>query len=154
MGVQVLLDADAGLLIEGVKAHPALIKPNDEELSRLTGRSFAGIPDMARAALELVAGGIETVVVSLGGEGALFARNGRVLRGHGLKVPVLSTVGAGDSMMAAMCYGAASGQPFEKTCVAAMAVSAASVMCSGTQAASPESIQSLLAKVRMEEISL
>ena len=38
------------------------------------GRKFAGIDEMAAAARELVAGGIETVVVSLGGDGALFVQ--------------------------------------------------------------------------------
>ena len=44
--VQTYLDADAGLLIEGVKAKPTLIKPNDVELSRLTGREFHGVSEM------------------------------------------------------------------------------------------------------------
>ena len=62
---------DGGLLAEGVKACPFLIKPNDAELSRLTGRSFTGIADMARAARELVRGGVGTAVVSLGGDGVV-----------------------------------------------------------------------------------
>ena len=38
LGVKVYMDADAALLIAGAAAKPALIKPNDEELSRLMGR--------------------------------------------------------------------------------------------------------------------
>lgn len=80
------------------------------------GRKFAGIDEMAAAARELVAGGIETVVVSLGGDGALFVRKDQTLRGKGLKVPVLSTVGAGDSMMATLCHGVETGMSFIDTC--------------------------------------
>lgn len=153
-GAKVYMDADAALLIEGAAACPALIKPNDEELSRLMGRRFDGIEDIARAAMELVERGIETVVVSLGGDGALFVRKDLVLRGQGLRVPVLSTVGAGDSMMATLCHGAASGKSFADTCRLAMAVSAATVMCPGTQAADMNTVRELLPKVVLEEIHL
>lgn len=153
-GVRVYLDADGELLIHGAKALPALIKPNDEELSRLMGRRFDGAQDIARAALELVRSGIETVVVSMGGDGALFVRGDTVLRGHGLKVSVQSTVGAGDSMTAAMCYGETTGMSFEETCRLAMAVSAAAVMQSGTQSATMEEIRALLPKVHMETMSV
>lgn len=153
-GIKTFLDADANLLVEGAKACPTLIKPNDEELSRLLGCSFTSIPHMARAALTLTNRGIETVVVSLGADGALFVQNDRVLRGYGLSVPVVSTVGAGDSMMAALCRGIALGDDFENTCITAMAVSAANVMCSGTQSATPESIDALIPKVRLERMTL
>ena len=148
--IQVYMDADAGLLIEGVKACPALIKPNDAELERLTGEHFENISQMAEAAKQLNAQGIETVIVSLGGDGALFARDGQVLRCQGLKVPVQSTVGAGDSMVAAMAHGAASGMTFRETCALAMAVSAASVMMPGTQSPEVGTVRQLLQQVKIE----
>ena len=146
------LDADDALLIEGVKAGPALIKPNDAELSRLTGRTFADADEMARAAGELARGGVGTVVVSLGGDGALFVTGDRALRGYGLRVPVRSTVGAGDSMMAAMAHGAARGLDFRDTCALAMAVSAAAVTTPGTLPAEMSAVNDLLRQVRLEHI--
>ena len=92
-GVQVYLDADSELLIRGAKAHPALIKPNGAELSRLVGRSFSDVEEMADAARKLAADGIGTVVVSLGSDGALFVTRDTALRAEGLKVEVNSTVG-------------------------------------------------------------
>ncbi|MBO4290015.1 MAG: 1-phosphofructokinase, partial [Lachnospiraceae bacterium] len=47
------LDADAALLVHGAAACPEMIKPNDEELARLTGRSFESPEEIARAALAL-----------------------------------------------------------------------------------------------------
>ena len=152
LNAQCYLDADAGLLIRGAAAKPALIKPNDIELSRLLGRSFTDIADMAAAAQELVSGGIGAVVVSLGGDGALFVTRDQTLRGHGLHVPVQSTVGAGDSMMASMAHGAATGMAFRDTCALAMAVSAATVMTPGTQAADMNVVKELLAQVNIEEL--
>ena len=151
-GVQVYMDADAALLIAGAKAGPALIKPNDAELARLMGRSFSGLADMADAARELVQSGIQTVVVSLGGDGALFVQKDVALRGLGLKVPVQSTVGAGDSMMATLAHGAATGMSFRDTCALAMAVSAATVMTPGTQAADMNVVKELLPQVVIEKL--
>ena len=150
--VQTYLDADAGLLIEGVKAKPTLIKPNDVELSRLTGREFHGVSEMVQAAGRLVQDGIGTVVVSLGSDGALFVTGDQALRGYGLRVPVQSTVGAGDSMMAAMAYGAAKGMGFRDTCALALAVSAAAVTTPGTQPAEKHVVDELLKQVQIEEI--
>ena len=150
--VQTYLDADAGLLIEGVKAKPTLIKPNDVELSRLTGREFHGVSEMVQAAGRLVQDGIGTVVVSLGSDGALFVTGDQALRGYGLRVPVQSTVGAGDSMMAAMAYGAAKSMGFRDTCALALAVSAAAVTTPGTQPAEKHVVDELLKRVQIEEI--
>jgi 1-phosphofructokinase len=154
MGVKVFLDADGGLLAQGVKGRPALIKPNEDELARLVGRRPIGMEDMVQAAKALIAQGIETVVVSMGGDGALFVREKEILQGHGLKVPVQSTVGAGDSMMAALCYGEEAGKSFEETCRLAMAVSAATVMRPGTQAAAAEDVEALLKQVKLEKVAL
>jgi 1-phosphofructokinase len=44
--------------------------------------------------------GIATVVVSLGREGALFVRAGEAVFAAAPRVPVASTVGAGDAMVA------------------------------------------------------
>ena len=152
LGAQCYLDADAGLLIRGAAAKPALIKPNDVELGRLLGRGFTDIADMAAAARELVKSGIGAVVVSLGGDGALFVTRDQILRGHGLKVAVQSTVGAGDSMMASMAHGAATGMAFRDTCALAMAVSAATVTTPGTQAADMNVVKELLKQVKIEEL--
>ena len=150
--VRTYLDADAGLLLAGVQAKPSMIKPNDAELGRLTGKAYGSAEEMVRAARELVRDGVGTVVVSLGGDGALFVAGDQALRGHGLRVPVQSTVGAGDSMMAAMAHGAARGMRFRDTCALAMAVSAAAVTTPGTQPAEMTLVNELLKQVRIEEV--
>ena len=107
---------------------------------------------LEQAAGELARGGVGTVVVSLGGDGALFVTGDQALRGYGLRVPVQSTVGAGDSMMAAMAHGAARGMRFRDTCALAMAVSAAAVTTPGTQPAEMQLVNELLKQVRIEEV--
>ena len=151
-GLAVLLGLGTGLLIRGAEACPALIKPNDMELSRLTGRNFSSVEEMADAARELVDQGIGTVVVSLGGDGALFVTQEKAYRGYGLKVDVQSTVGAGDSMLAALACAESRHMSFRDGCALAMAFSAAAVTTPGTQPAAQEVVDALLAQVRIVEL--
>ena len=153
-GVRVYLDADGELLIQGAKACPTFIKPNDAELSRLVGRSFSDVKEMAAAARMLTETGIETVVVSLGGDGALLVTRNIILRGYGLKVEVQSTVGAGDSMLAAFACAETRHMRFRDGCALAMAFSAAAVTTPGTQPAEPEVVEALLKQVVIEDMSI
>lgn len=108
-GARVFLDADGALLAEGIKAAPYLVKPNDDELSRLAGRKLETIEELTTEGKKLLEQGIERVVISLGGRGALYLRKGSTIYAEGLKVPVGSTVGAGDSVVAALAFAEAQG---------------------------------------------
>ncbi|MFT4191442.1 MAG: hexose kinase, partial [Comamonas sp.] len=75
---------------------PALIKPNRAELEELLARPLPDAANLAEAADALRARGVQRVVVSLGGDGALIAGpEGRWLA-RPPRVPVATTVGAGD----------------------------------------------------------
>jgi len=147
MGVTVILDADGEQMRLGVQAKPYLIKPNDLELSQLVGRPLETEEDLILAGRELQNSGIREILISRGEKGALYLSREGTYRAEGLRVPVLSTVGAGDSMVAAVAYG------FEKKMTAAdrlrlaVAMGSASVTCSGTQAPEPELVWDLYEKV-------
>lgn len=146
-GARVFLDADGALLAEGLKGVPSLIKPNNDELSRLVGRKLETVEELKAAALDLVNSGIEQVVVSMGGRGALYVTAERTIYAEGLKVKVGSTVGAGDSVVAALAYAADTGMTMEQAVVLSTATGAANVMSSGTQAAEYSLIESLMPSV-------
>ncbi len=59
--------------------------------------------------------GIEKVVVSMGSAGALYVTKEKALYAEGLKVPVGSTVGAGDSVVGALAVAEESGMTLEDT---------------------------------------
>lgn len=151
-GARVFLDADGEPLAHGLAAKPYLAKPNNHELSRLTGRALETADDLLAAARTLIADGVERVVVSMGGDGALFVSADRAYRAEGLRVPVGSTVGAGDSMVAALAYAAEQGMADADTVRLAVATSAANVMCSGSQAAERSAVDELLPHVVFHEI--
>lgn len=62
-------------------------------------------------------------------------------------MPVGSTVGAGDSVVAALAVAEEKGMSLEDTVRLSTATGAANVMCSGTQAAEYDVIRDLIPKV-------
>lgn len=147
-GAKVILDADGDLLKAGLKASPYLIKPNNHELGALTGRALETPEEIAETAAELMKEyGIGKVVVSMGGDGAVYVTKDKTIYAEGLQVPVGSTVGAGDSVVAALAVSEEEGKTLEETVRLSTAVGAANVMCSGTQAAEYEVVETLLPKV-------
>jgi 1-phosphofructokinase len=147
-GAKVILDADGEMLAAGLKASPYLVKPNDIELSSLLGRTLTTLEEIKDAAINLKEQyGLGKVVVSMGGKGALYVAGNEVVYAHGLKVPVGSTVGAGDSVVAALAVAEEAGMSLEEAVRLSTATGAANVMCSGSQAAEYSTIQELMPKV-------
>ncbi|MBW8381805.1 MAG: 1-phosphofructokinase, partial [Youngiibacter sp.] len=103
-GAYVLVDAEGELFEEALKAGPDVVKPNDYELSLLEGRKLESDEDILEAARRLMDKGVGKVMVSLGADGSMYVTKDRAYRARGLKVQVKSTVGAGDSMVAALVY--------------------------------------------------
>ena len=115
-----------------------LIKPNETELSILTGRPYRpeGLGESARA---LQAKGVRNVLVTLGGEGSyLLKEDGSEARFPADKtVPVVDTTAAGDSFMAGLCVGLAQGHSLEEAAELAAAVSDIVVTRRGAQSSIP-----------------
>lgn len=151
-GARVCLDADGVLLAEGLKAAPYLIKPNEDELSRLVGHRLTDTDELLAEGRRLLKGGVTRVVISLGERGALYLRGNEVLYAEGLSVPVGSTVGAGDSVVAALAYADSLGMSDEDAVRLSTATGAANVMCSGTQPAEREAVEKLLPQVKIRRI--
>lgn len=152
-GAKVILDADGDLLRAGLKASPYLIKPNNHELSALVGRTLKTPEELAETSRELMKEySIAKIVVSMGGDGALYVAPDETIYAEGLRVPVGSTVGAGDSVVAALAAAEESGMSLEDTVCLSTACGAANVMCSGTQAAEYEVIKSLIPRVVFHRI--
>lgn len=102
VGARVAIDASGAALATAVDAGPDLIKPNVHELAELTGRSLTRIGDVVDAARQLHLQGIATVVVSLGGDGAILVDADGAWQATTLPVTVRSTVGAGDALVAGL----------------------------------------------------
>ena len=152
-GLKVYLDADGAALSAGLEQKPYFTKPNDHELSAMLNRKLTNVDEIAAAASEIVAGGIDTVCISMGGNGAVYASANEVWYASPVKVKVGSTVGAGDSVVAAFAFADAQGLSTEDALRLAIATGAANVMESGTQAAERSIVDSLIKKVQLTRLS-
>jgi len=149
-GAKTILDADGELLKYGILSGPYLVKPNIDELEGMFNKKINGIPEIAEIAKSLLDYGIAIVAVSIGSEGAVFVNKECSIYARGLKVDVKSTVGAGDSMVAALAYSIQQGLSFEATVKLAVATGAANVMTSGTEASDIKIIIELEKRVEFE----
>ena len=152
LGVCVYLDADGEPMHKGIGAIPYMIKPNDAELAALLGKPTLTLEEMIREGKRLRDTGIEEIVISLGGDGALFVNKDGGFKAEGLPVEVKSTVGAGDSMVAAMAYGQAKNLSREEKLKLAIAMGAGSVMQSGTQSPEAALVWELAQQVKLRKL--
>lgn len=152
-GGKAVLDADGELFKEGIEAGPYLVKPNIYELEQLFGKKISGIDEAVKISRKFFDYGIKIAAISLGSDGALFVKKDAAILVHGLKVEVKSTVGAGDSMVAALALAMDKGYDFEKAAKLSSACGTASVMTSGTQAADLNSILQIEKQVKIEYVN-
>lgn len=104
-GRAVALDTSGEGLHRALNAGPTLIKPNLDELRELTGQSLNSQAKVVEAAQRLLREGIQTVVISMGAQGAIFVEAEEVVLAQPPKVAVVSTVGAGDAMVSGTVAG-------------------------------------------------
>ena len=101
-GVRVALDTSGAPFGAALAAGPNIIKPNVHELAASIGRELADEAAVVDAARTLIARGVELVAVSRGADGAIFATAEEVVTARPPAIPVRSTVGAGDAMVAGL----------------------------------------------------
>ena len=152
LGACVYLDADGEPMHKGITAVPYMIKPNNDELAALMGKERLTTEEMLAEGRRLLESGISEIVISLGGDGALFVSEDGCYYAEGLPVAVKSTVGAGDSVVAAAAYGQARNLSREARIQLAVAMGAASVMQSGTQSPEAALVWELAQQVKMKKL--
>ena len=111
---------------------PYLIKPNRYELETLCGRQLDSPEQAAEEGAKLLERGVQHVAISLGREGVLGLSGKEVWYAPALPCPVQSTVGAGDSMLAAMTGALLEGAGIEQALIRGVALATAAVATQGT----------------------
>ena len=106
--LRVITDFEGEALLRTLPFKPFLIKPNAAELSALTGHKIStasSLTDIKKAASMLIEDGACNVLISLGANGAcLLTSEGNFYSVHGIKGDVISTIGAGDTMIASFIF--------------------------------------------------
>jgi 1-phosphofructokinase len=104
-GVKIALDAEGGLLVNGLKGGEVfIIKPNLYELEKTFGCKIADTDDLLAVSREIALSGVRYVCVSMGKFGAFLDDGARAYIVRPPNISVNSTQGAGDAMLAGVCY--------------------------------------------------
>jgi len=112
-GVPVIFDSSGPPLVAGVKSQPELIKPNLTELGDLLGYMPASRREVQQAAGKLHEEFGTDVIVTLGAEGAIALLGAGSYFVHPLSIPVVSSAGAGDGVLAGMALAYLRHEPLD-----------------------------------------
>ena len=150
---RVVLDTSGDPLRYALEAAPQIIKPNIHELEAALGRPLHGQGDVIAAARDLLAGGIELVIVSMGKDGALFIDHDEVISARPPAVAVQSTVGAGDAMVAGIVSARLRGLPLADAARLATAFSVDAISRIGAGLNDPAAIAGIMEAVSVERVA-
>lgn len=104
--LNIIVDAEKDLLLNTLKYKPFLVKPNKEELEQLCNKKLKSIDDIYNEGCKLINLGAQNVIVSLGAMGLIYIdSNFEKIYLPSIDVNVISTVGAGDSLIAGFLAG-------------------------------------------------
>lgn len=99
--IHIVVDATKNLLLNVLKYHPFLIKPNNHELGEMFGVVLKTDEEIVEYAKKLQERGARNVLISMAGDGAILLTETKEVYKMGVpKGTVVNSVGAGDSMVA------------------------------------------------------
>lgn len=150
----VLFDSSGLALVEGIKALPTFIKPNETELSTLMGRDIHSAEEQQEAAQKLLNRGLKNVIISKGKNGVSWFQDKVIIQATPPKVEVINTVGAGDSLVAGMAVGLVSGLNDEEILRMACAVSALKVTQIDMAIKNPAEIEKMKQQIIVKQFPL
>jgi 6-phosphofructokinase 2 len=144
LGSRCVLDTSGEPAAAALRDGVFLFKPSLSEFQHLTGLADAEEPHLVEQASRLVrAGACEILLLSLGAAGALLVTPQVIRRLVSPTVPVRSTVGAGDAMLAGTILRLQQGHPVEDAVRFGLAAAAATVMNPGTELCHREDVERL-----------
>ena len=150
-GAPVAVDASGPALRGALRARIDLLKPSLGELRDLTGLPLADPTACVAACRGLIAENrAKIVALTLGSQGAILVAADQVFRAWPLPIQAVSTVGAGDSFLAALVCALASGRSLGEAFRRAVAAGSAALLAPGTQLCRSTDVDELEAHVHID----
>ena len=143
---RIVVDATKDLLLNVLKYHPFLIKPNNHELGEMFDTVCETEEDIEYYARKLQEKGARNVLISMAGDGAiLITEDGASIQMGTPKGKVINSVGAGDSMVAGFVAGYLKSGSYEEALKTGTAAGSATAFSEGL--ASREMFEEMLAQL-------
>lgn len=150
--VTIIVDATKNLLLNVLKYHPFLIKPNHHELGEIFGVELSEWEDVVPYAKKLQEMGAVNVLVSMGGKGGvLLSEDGKVVATKATTSVVKNSVGAGDSSVAGFIAGWLQKKDYDYAFSMAMATGGASA--ASDYLATKQEVEESLKRVDLKHIA-
>jgi 6-phosphofructokinase 2 len=133
-GAKIIIDTSGEALEKAIQEGVYLIKPNAREFRELVGEDITEESQIKSEAQKMVKSGrCEVLIISLGAAGALMVS--KEITEHILPptVPIVSKVGAGDSMVAGIVLSLSRGKSIRESILFGVAAGTAAVMTPGTE---------------------
>jgi len=151
-GARLVVDTKGKALQQAAEAGVYLLKPNMRELGQLVKRELEDESDVEQAVQEILSrSACEILVLSLGKGGAMFFEDDSVFHIPSPTVPIKSSVGAGDSMVAGMVLKLSEGHPLRRAAAFGVAAGAAAVMTEGSKLCRRSDTERLFARINGSE---
>lgn len=131
-GGHTMLDTSGDALRDGCLARPDLVKPNDVELTQLTGMPTDNAQQIVSAARQMQEMGPGRVVISLGKKGAMAIDDDGVYEVSAPRISEKNPIGAGDSLVAGLVWALDRGNALAEALRWGVACGAATAASSGT----------------------
>src|SRR5262249_14096896 len=129
--VLTMVDAQGPPLVEALKAHPDLVKPNRRELAATVQHELRGEEELINAMREVQKRGARSVVVTAGKMATLAIDENSILRIQSPEIRAVNPIGSGDAFTAALVWQMTRKQSLVEACrwgAAAGAANALSLM--------------------------
>lgn len=147
--VMVVIDTERENMLSALSARQIyMVKPNLDELESFVGETIRTKSEILKASNKLLDMGAKYVMASMGSDGAIFTDGTQSYYCKSASVAVNSTVGAGDSMVAASCTGFVENVGMEEILRRAVAAGTAAVTTSGTNLFYKDKYQEIYNKVK------
>ncbi len=156
-GTKLIIDSEGEPLRLGVQSEPYLVAPNQREAEALVGHEFSGENDLIAALDEIADMGPQNVLITTEtGVAALLRQGGQIRRYRVLapRVEVLSTVGAGDALLAGFLASRMRDGDPETALRYAVACGTASTLMAGAGSFELREARRQLAATEFNELSL
>lgn len=142
------IDAEGDRLTSTLHFKPYLIKPNLFEMEQIAGKSLKSADDIRKSARPLLELGAQNILITLGGDGAMFVNEECTLKLTAPGGELVNSVGAGDSTVA----GFISQHGEDVTEQVKYAIAAGSATAYNSDLATYRDIIDLLEEVKIEKI--
>ena len=151
-GKPFLLDTSGEALIQGIKAQPYFVKPNNDEIKVLVGAELRSDEDIVHVLQKFMEDGIKLPVISLGAQGSMAGYNQHVYKITVPEIQCKNPVGSGDSFVAGIAVGIERGMAIEDVLSLGAACGTANAMEDESGFVRKEVVEELFPQIKIKQI--